>query len=65
MFDALKGTSPANRSKAATLMAQVEIGESGDTKAATQCLVMALEGRSPTRDLPAPKSVSELLQQTA
>ena len=58
-----KGTATANRSKAAALMAQVEIGESGDTKAATQCLVIALEGRNASKDLPAPKSISELLSQ--
>ena len=58
-----KGTATANRSKAAALMAQVEIGESGDTKAATQCLVIALEGRNSSKDMPAPKSIAELLTQ--
>ena len=58
-----KGTAAPTRSKAAALMAQVEIGESGDTKAATQCLVIALEGRSASKDLPAPKSIAELLSQ--
>ncbi|NKB45933.1 MAG: hypothetical protein GKS03_16845 [Alphaproteobacteria bacterium] len=56
-----KGTPATTRSKAAALMAQVEIGESGDTKAATQCLVIALEGRSSSKDLPAPKSIADLL----
>lgn len=60
-----KNTATAVRTKAAALMAQVEIGENGDTKAATQCLVIALEGRGPTKDLPAPSSLAELLSQIA
>jgi HemY protein len=59
-----KGTTTPIRTKAAGLMAQVEIGESGDTKAATQCLVIALGGRSAAKDIPAPTSVAELLSQT-
>lgn len=60
-----KNTATAIRTKAAALMAQVEIGESGDTKAATQCLVIALEGRGSQKDLPAPSSAAELLSQIA
>lgn len=58
-----KGIAASARSKAAALMAQVEIGESGDTKAATQCLVIALEGRSSNKDLPVPTSLAGLLSQ--
>lgn len=59
-----KGTSTPIRTKAAGLMAQVEIGESGDTKAATQCLIIALEGRNAAKDMPAPTSITELSSQT-
>lgn len=58
-----KGTAASSRSRAAALMAQVEIGESGDTKAATQCLIIALEWRSSAKNLPAPTSIANLLAQ--
>jgi hypothetical protein len=55
---------PSIRARAASLMAQIEIGGSGDTKAATQYMVIALEGRSAAKDLPAPTCIAELLSQT-
>jgi HemY protein len=59
-----KGMKPSIRARAASLMAQIEIGGSGDTKAATQYMVIALEGRSAAKDLPAPTCIAELLSQT-
>lgn len=56
-----KGTAPAVQTRAAALMARVDLGDSGDTKAATKFLVTALEARSATPDRPAPTSIADLL----
>ncbi|MEQ8507881.1 MAG: heme biosynthesis HemY N-terminal domain-containing protein [Rhodospirillaceae bacterium] len=50
-----------HRSRAAALMAQVELGENGDTKAATQYLVLALESKPGKNDVQPPASAADLL----
>ncbi len=56
-----KGSAPSVLARAAALMARVDLGDSGDTKAAAQFLTTALEARSKTTDRPAPASADELL----
>lgn len=56
-----EGTAPPTRARAAALMAQVDLGEHGDTKAATEFLVMALESKSAPMEMPEPASAADLL----
>ena len=56
-----KGVAAPTRARAAALMAQVELGENGDTKAATKCLVIALEARTAAPEVPPPVSAADLL----
>ena len=56
-----KGSAPSVLARAAALMARVDLGDSGDTKAAAQFLITALEARSKSADRPAPTSADELL----
>lgn len=56
-----KGTAPPTRARAAALMAQIDLGEHGDTKAATKFLVMALESKSAPMEMPEPASAADLL----
>lgn len=56
-----KGTAPPTRARAAALMAQIDLGEHGDTKAATKSLVMALESKSAPMEMPEPASAADLL----
>lgn len=55
------GTAPPTRARAAALMAQIDLGEHGDTKAATKSLVMALESKSAPMEMPEPASAADLL----
>ena len=56
-----KSTVPPVRARAAALMARVDLGDGGDTKATTKSLVTALEARTTKPEPPAPTSVAELL----
>lgn len=59
-----KGTAPPTRARAAALMAQIDLGEHGDTKAATKSLVMALESKSAPMEMPEPASAADLLSRS-
>lgn len=54
-------TTPAIRGRAAALKAQVDLGEHGDTKAATNALLIALESRPAPVEMPVPSSAADLL----
>ncbi len=56
-----KGTAPSVLARAAALMARVELGDSGDAKAAAQSLITALEARTKSSDKPAPQTARDLL----
>lgn len=59
-----KGTAPPTRARAAALLAQIDLGQHGDTKAATNSLVIALESKSAPVDSPEPTTAAELLSRT-